>query len=268
MSGHPAAIHRLRASMERLVRDKGMLTGLTVCYGNASHCHSVSVGLAREVVRTDGEFREAPVPITGDSLYDLASLTKLFTLVSALMLIERGKMAFEDSVSRLDPRFGALDGCTLLDLLSYEAVLKTPQRVDAQKDREAALGQVFRTGRAPEEGEKLYSDMNALVLKYLVEAVSGQKYDVFLRENILGPLDMRDTWVRVPREREARLLDYNHEHRILNGRFIRLDDIRPGLPHDPKAVLGTAGRIWPGTRGFSRARGICAALPWGCFRAG
>ena len=259
MRDYPAAKDALRASMAELVQSKGMLTGLTVCYGDARHCHGVYVGNAREVLFEDGGLKQAPVAIDRDSLYDIASLTKLFTLISALMLVERGKMAFEDRLTRLDPRFGALGDCTLLELLSYEAVLKTPERVDAQKDREAALGQVFRTYRAKEEGPRLYSDMNALVLKYLIEAVSGQVYHVFLRENILGPLDMRDSFVKVPAQRAECLLDYNHEHRVLGGRHVRLENNPPGLPHDPKArLLGNRGEDLAGHAGlFATAQDMC-----------
>lgn len=254
-----AAQRALRASMAELVQHRGMLTGLAVGYGNARHCHGISLGLAREVIREGGAFREAPLPIDRDSLYDIASLTKLFTLVSALMLIQRGKMDFSDSVRRLDPRFQALADCPLLDLMCYEAVLKTPERVDAQKNREAALGQVFRTYRAREEGARLYSDMNALVLKYLVEAVSGQGYPAFLRENILEPLGMHSTFVRVPPERAGCALDYNYEHRVLEGRFVRLLENTPGLPHDPKArLLGGGGQDLAGHAGlFSTLDDMC-----------
>jgi CubicO group peptidase (beta-lactamase class C family) len=255
-----AARTHLRASMAELVERKGMLTGITVCWGTADACAGESLGLAREMIRERGSFREAPLPIHQDTVYDIASLTKLFTLAAALQLVERGKMAFEDDVARLDPRFDALSGCSLLDLLSYEAVLKTPQRVDAQPDVAAAEKQVFFIRRVPEEeGAKLYSDMNALVLKYLVEAVSGKPYYLYLKEHVLGPLNMDETWIKAPEERWACIVDYNYEHRMINGSYKLLDGNFPGLPHDPKAkLLGNGGRDLAGHAGlFSTAGDMC-----------
>ena len=259
MRAHSAAEAALGASMAELVTKKGMLTGLAVCYGNARHCTGQSTGLAREVLWEGGGFREAPVAIDQHSLYDIASLTKLFTLAAALQLIQRGKMAFEDPLISLDPRFKELGGCTLLELMSYEAVLKTPQRVDAQTGVAAARRQVFLSYRARTEGPRLYSDMNALVLKYLVERVSGLPFHRYLVEHILGPLDMRETFAKVPSEHMGRLLDYNHEHRVIKGQYQRLDHISPGLPHDPKArLLGEGGADLPGHAGlFSTAGDMC-----------
>lgn len=259
MTPHTAAMAALRASMAELVLKKGMLTGITVCYGNAQHCASESIGMAREVLVESGGFEEAPIAIGKDSLYDIASLTKLFTLVAVLQLIHRGEIAFTDPVGRLDKRFQALRDCSLIDLMSYEAVLKTPERVDAQASVEAAKHQVFQTYRAQEEGSRLYSDMNALVLKYLVETVSGQAFQIYLQDRILAPLDMRETYVKVPQEKMGKLLDYNYEHHIICGRFNVLDRIIPGLPHDPKARrLGESGANLPGHAGlFSTAGDMC-----------
>lgn len=249
----------LRNSMEELVYNKGMLTGLAVCWGKADECASESVGLAREVTRDAGGFHKAPVPIDDDTVYDIASLSKPFTLVAALQLVERGRMGFEDDIARLDARFGALQGCKLIDLLTYEAVLKTPQRVDAQPNLAAAKKQVFLTYRAAEEGAKLYSDMNALVLKYLVEAVSGKPYHKYLEDMVWSPLGMTETWMKVPQERRECLMDYNFEHRIIQGHYQLLDMNAPGLPHDPKArLLGDDGNDLAGHAGiFSTARDMC-----------
>ena len=249
----------LRQSMAELVHQKGMLTGITVCWGKASACDGESLGLAREVVRDGDRFRYAPLSIDKDTVYDIASLTKLFTLVAALQLVEKGKMAFEDSVARIDPRFPGLEGCSLLELLCYEAVLKTPQRVDAQADLASARRQVFETYRSSEEGPKLYSDMNALVLKYLIEAVSGLSFFGYLESHVLGPLGMRETWMKVPEERWPSLMDYNHEHRIQSGRYVLLEENAPGLPHDPKAkILGNGGQDLCGHAGlFSTAGDMC-----------
>ena len=111
----------------------------------------------------------------------------------------------------------------------------------------------------PLEGVRLYSDMNALVLKYVVESAGGLPYFKYLRQAILRPLGMAETWARVPPERLCDLMDYNHEHRVINGDYQILDKVLPGLPHDPKArLLGEGGRNLSGHAGlFSTAGDMC-----------
>jgi len=184
----------LRASMARLVDGLGMLCGLTVCYGTVDNHVIHSTGLSREVRQVDGRFEPAPRKIDSHTIYDLASLTKLYTLVSVLLLVEAGALRLEDDIARLDPRFSALSGCTLEDCLTYRLSLQTPRRVDAQADAAAARAMVFRTVAVPPVGERLYSDMNALVLKYVLEAVSGLLFAQYLHRYVLEPADLLETW--------------------------------------------------------------------------
>ena len=249
----------LRASMARLVDGLGMLCGLTVCYGTAGSHVIHSTGLSREVRQVDGRFEPAPRKIDSHTIYDLASLTKLYTLVSVLLLVEAGALRLEDDIARLDPRFSALSGCTLEDCLTYRLSLQTPRRVDAQADAAAARAMVFRTFAVPPVGERLYSDMNALVLKYVLEAVSGLPFEQYLRRYVLEPAGLLETWAEVPKERHEDIMDYNHEHRIVEGRYALLSDVPPGLPHDPKARLLRRGEdSLSGHAGlFATAQDVC-----------
>jgi len=224
--------------MRRLVLELGMLTGLSVSYGNARESDTCRIGLAREVDLMDGAFVPCERPLTGHSLYDLASLTKLFTAVSVMQLMQRGLLHLHDAVGVVDDRFAALQDTSLYDVLTYQAVLRSPERIDAQPTPEAALRQVFLTGRhlGPEPA-RLYSDMNALVLKYLVERVSGLAYMDYLQRHIFAPCGMGETYARVPEDRLADCLCYNYEHRLMAGQHRLLEDAYPGRPHDPKARL-------------------------------
>ncbi|HPA60686.1 MAG TPA: serine hydrolase domain-containing protein [Clostridia bacterium] len=249
----------LRASMARLVDGLGMLCGLTVCYGTAGSHVIHSTGLSREVRLVDGRFEPAPRKIDSHTIYDLASLTKLYTLVSVLLLVEAGALRLEDDIARLDPRFSSLSGCTLEDCLTYRLSLQTPRRVDAQADAAAARAMVFRTFAVPPVGERLYSDMNALVLKYVLEAVSGVSYIDYLTSQVFAPAGMTETWARVPASRLEDVMDYGLEHRVLNGEYRVMADIQPGQPHDPKArLLSAAGDAPSGHAGlFSTAQDLC-----------
>ena len=158
------AQHGLLRSIERLVFEQRMLTGLTVVYGNAREYDSVTVGNAREVIKTQEGIVPDVRPLTAHTLYDLASLTKLFTAVSVLQLVERGMLRLTDTVAAADARFSQLYNTTIQEALTFQAVLKSPQRVDAQPDFDSAQRQVFAIYRSEHMPERLYSDMNALLL--------------------------------------------------------------------------------------------------------
>ena len=249
----------LYISMRRLVQGMGMLTGLTVCYGNRDEYVVMSIGLKQEVLLKANGFELAPEEITGSTVYDIASLTKLFTLVSVLQLVEQGALRMEDSIHHLDSRFVHLKDCSVLDCLSYLACLRTPERVDAQPDADTARAMVFQTFRVPLEDVRLYSDMNALVMKYVVEKVSGLPFEQYLALHILKPAGMEETWANVPFHRRTDLMNYNYEHKRLNGSYELYTDAFPGMPHDPKARLLKSGN--DGLSGhaglFSTAEDLC-----------
>jgi CubicO group peptidase (beta-lactamase class C family) len=249
----------LRASMDVLVHEKGWLTGAAVCYGTSDDHRVFTCGLRRETRLAQGDFVPDPQPLDLSTVYDLASLTKLFTLVSVLQLMERGCLRPGDSLAWLDPRFAGLKECTLEDCLSYRANLQTPRRVDAQEDAGAAREMVFQTYAAPLAGERLYSDMNALVLKYILEAVSGLSYIEYLTSQVFAPAGMTQTWAQVPASRLQDVMDYGLEHKVINGEYRVMDEIPPGQPHDPKArLLGAAGDVPSGHAGlFSTAQDLC-----------
>ena len=249
----------LLASMQELTLHMGMLTGLTVAYGTKDGGSVHHAGLKREVKKTISGFVPSPEPISESTVYDLASLTKLFTLVSILQLMQQGLLDESDTIGRIDSRFIHLKDCTVLDCLSYKAFLKTPERVDKQADAQSAERMVFNISRAPIAGERLYSDMNALVLKYIIEAISGLTFFEYLHKFILLPAGMRETWAQVPSSRIKDLMDYNHEHRVVEGVYQVISDAVPGMPHDPKArLLGRGGMDLAGHAGlFSTVGDMC-----------
>lgn len=246
--------------MGMLSQQMGMLCGMTVCYGNQNETVSHSLGKRREVLFKDGVFHPAPEPITDTTVYDLASLTKLYTLVSVLQLIQKGIICFEDSIFDLDRRFARLKDCSLYDCLTYLALLKTEERVDAQKDAATAREVLYSVRRVPLHDEsRLYSDMNALVLQFVVEAVTGLPFYEYLKRHVLIPAGLDETWAAVPEDRLSDLMDYNYEHKWLNGAWQVTTDAVAGLPHDPKArLLQTETLNLSGHAGlFATAKDVC-----------
>ena len=249
----------IEQGLKLLCTEMGMLSGLSVSFGTADQSCTMAMGLAQEALLENGCFMEAIKPVSDNSLYDLASLTKVFTAVCVLQLIERGKIRLEDGFGRLDPRFANLRDVSVYDVLTYQAVLRTRERVDIQADAQEAEALIFDCRRFDgPEPERLYSDMNALLCKYLVESVSGFSFEQYLEQYIFSPLGMKDTFARVPEQRIADCLNYNYEHRVADGQYFINTRAVPGLPHDPKArLLISGGRGLCGHAGiFSTAQNM------------
>lgn len=203
-------------------------------------CLSVAGGTAKHVVSAMGGVRNlAGDPVTVDSLYDLASLTKLFTGLTVLRLREKGLLDLTRPVTAYAPQFAALTGVTVDQVLGFEVTLVTPERVDAQPTPEAARRQLF-AAQVGAYASRPYSDMPAMVLKYVIEGAAGESYADAVERRILRPLGMRDTFQPVPEARRGDCVSCDREHRLDRGRFLLREGLAPGLPHDPKALT-----LWP-----------------------
>ncbi len=255
----------LLESMADLVERMNMLTGVAVAYGNKKDFCTAQIGNIQEIFKEGDVFVPCVRPVREDTVYDLASLTKLFTLISVMQLMECGELSFQDKVGEIEPRFVNLNDVNVRDVLCYEASLQTPQRIDGQADRESAFRQVLLTGVNPVEPARLYSDMNALILKYVVEKVSRMPFFTYIQQNILNPSGMENTFSKIPPDRLKDCACYNYEHRIIKDEFFLRTDAPTGVPHDPKArILSDEGRDLCGHAGLfstlSDMRKLCQAL--------
>lgn len=175
--------------------------------------------------------------VSGQSVFDLASVTKLFTGLCLMKLKEEGLLDFSRSVFSYDPRFTGLKDRTVWELMSFALTVRTPVRLDACPDREAAQNALFAAEGMLQTDRRVYSDIPAMILKYVAEAVSGQSLMKCVQEMILEPAGMRETWAKVPEDRIGDCQSYDREHRIENGKYILRDGLKPGIPHDPKAAV-------------------------------
>jgi len=139
---------------------------------------------------------------TPTTKFRLGSLTKQFTAASILLLEERGKLKIEDPVKKYMPDApAAWDKITIFHLLTHtsgipnftgfpdyestEAIPTTPEKLVARfRDKPLEF----------EPGTKWnYSNSGYVLLGYLLEKISGQKYSEFVQQNIFTPLGMKDS---------------------------------------------------------------------------
>ncbi|MFD1661271.1 serine hydrolase domain-containing protein [Streptomyces caeni] len=137
----------------------------------------------------------ARVPMTLDTPFDLASLTKLFTAVAAVQQLERGTLGIDARVGAYLPDFQAAaeHGITVRQLLTHTSGLQPELPLyDCPSDaaRIAALRAQVPVG---EPGAYCYSDLNPLILQHLLERLTGRTLDVLVRDGITRPLGMTAT---------------------------------------------------------------------------
>jgi len=176
-----------------------------------------------------------------NSVFDLASLTKLFTGLCAMKLKEDGLLDFSRPVFSYDPRFTALKDVTVEELMGFAVELRTPGRVDACVSREEALDCLFGSYPVGAPKGRAYSDIPSMVIKYVLEAAAGAPFMDCVRKMILEPAGMRETWALVPPERLGDCQSYDREYRIEGEKWICRTGLKPGVPHDPKAAVIQAG---------------------------
>ncbi len=246
----------LRENMRFLCDETRMLTGISVAYGTRTQSETALYGRAQEVARgADGRFIPCVRPLAEDSLFDLASLTKLFTAVAAMQLVERGALSLQENVGDIDRRFTGLRDVPVGDVMGFTAGLLTPGRIDDAPTREEGLRRLFSCERREPLRVRAYSDINAMVIKYVVEAKTGLPLDEVIRERILAPAGMRETFSLVPQEALPRCVCTGYEHRIEGDRYLLREDATPGAVHDPKARrLSCGGRDLCGHAGLFSTR--------------
>ncbi len=211
----------LLKAVQYFTREKAILDCVSVACGAGNRTEEAMDGAARE-----------------DSVFDLASVTKLFTGLCVMKLNEEGLLDFSRPVVYYDPRFRLLGETTVWELMTFAVTVRTPVRVDGCADRESAAEALFSSTAAPHEDvRRIYSDIPAMILKYVMEAVSGTSFLDCVQRMILDPAGMTETWAAVPPERKKNCVCYDREHRIEKEQWILREGWRPGVPHDPKAAI-------------------------------
>lgn len=147
----------------------------------------------------DDQFNPAvePRPMKKDTIFDIASISKVFTATAVLKLVEDGKLKLDDPVMKYLPAFGqnGKSGVTIRQLLTHTSGF--PAWVPVYKmgaTREERLQAVYRHPLTNGPGKKYtYSDLNLIALGALVERLTGKGLDEYVKEEITDPLGMKET---------------------------------------------------------------------------
>jgi uncharacterized protein YbbC (DUF1343 family)/CubicO group peptidase (beta-lactamase class C family) len=181
-------------------------------------------------------------PMSVDTIFDMASLTKVIATTTAVMqLEEQGRIRMNDPVVKYIPEFGqnGKSDIAVRDLLTHYSGFAPD--IDLTPDfnsREAAYSLAFAaTPVAPPETQFIYSDTNFIVLAALVERITGMTLDAYCAQNIFTPLGMSHTRFLPPADWIPQIAptQYDEHNQMLRG-----------VVHDPRSrrmggVAGHAG---------------------------
>ncbi|WP_282798219.1 serine hydrolase domain-containing protein [Streptomyces sp. CC224B] len=135
------------------------------------------------------------VPMTADTPFDLASLTKLFTTVVAVQQLERGTLALDRPVAAYVPEFtaAAAHGTTVRQLLTHTSGLRPELPLYDLPDAAARLRALRTEAPSGPPGTYRYSDLNLLLLQHVLQRVTRRPLDALVRDGITRPLGMTAT---------------------------------------------------------------------------
>jgi len=145
-----------------------------------------------------------PEPMTLETRFDLASLTKaVATAPAVLILVQDGKARLEDPVSRYLPDFGrrGKGTITIRQVLTHYSGLAPFFRLEAKGPgaASAVIDKIYDSDLSAAPGSRfIYSDLGFILLGRLIEVVSGDPLDRFVRSRVFSPLKMVETGFRPP----------------------------------------------------------------------
>ncbi len=182
------------------------------------------------------------IPAQRDTIFDLASLSKLFTSIAAMQLVERGMLDLHTPAANYLPEFvgKGKENVTPHHLLTHTSGLPTLIHLDELPGREARMEAVYRAELVDEAGMRYrYGDLNMILLGWIVEEISGLPLDKFVASNITNPLSMTDTGYNPPASKLDRIAAT--EYKPEEGRGMVRGNVHDENAYALGGVAGHAG---------------------------
>ena len=144
---------------------------------------------------------EHSVKNSGDTKFQIGSLSKSFTAAAISLLVQNGQLGFDDHVKRFIPDFPGGDKITIAHLLTHRSGLPRyvflPDYGQKSQNRHTTkdlVDWIAGKPRVSEPGKRFaYSNANYTLLAHIIERVSGNGYDEFLSKNIFKQLGLKNT---------------------------------------------------------------------------
>jgi CubicO group peptidase (beta-lactamase class C family) len=148
-------------------------------------------------------YDDTSTTVTINTIYDIASLTKVIATTTAVMIcFDKNLFSLDDPVEKYLPEF-SLNGkekVTIKNLLLHNSGLPAFKRFYKRySSAEEVIKDIYKTPLSYEPGSKtVYSDLGFITLAKIVEQVTSKEFDVFCKEEIFIPLQMNSTFFNPP----------------------------------------------------------------------
>lgn len=139
-------------------------------------------------------------PIDGSTVFEIASIAKVFTGVAIMQLVEAGELSLDDPIekplAKIDGLGGLPSGIRVRELLSHTSGRDGGSAMPpySEQDRDKVVRAFFTSTSSSRQGSRFsYNNHAYLVLAAMIEEVSGQAFETYMRERIFVPAGMTST---------------------------------------------------------------------------
>ncbi|MDR3286226.1 MAG: beta-lactamase family protein, partial [Prevotellaceae bacterium] len=224
-------LRRIDSAYQRLINEGLLPNAVTFVAHKGNIIHYKSFGW-RDI--------DAKIPCRRDDIFRMASQTKAIAAVALMTLFEEGRFQLDENIKKYIPEFEnpqviesynprdttyttrpASRDITIRHLITHTSGISAydtqlaaicakneipPLNTKADITLGEAIRRLAKIPLAHDPGEKFTYGMSLDVLGYLIEILSGKSVDVFIKERILDPLGMKDTYFYLPDDKTDRLV--------------------------------------------------------------
>lgn len=242
----------LKEIIDNFVNLTKITPGVLLDFGTYKTRDTILCGKRQEYIMKNNLLIPEELDMEEDTIFDLASTSKLFTAIAILKIYEVGLIDLYDPVVKYVPEFKNLEDVTIYELLKFSANIGTDIRIDTAKTPKEAEEILFSAHKRYNHLNNAYTDIGAMILRYVVERTTHMSFVEFVNSEIFEKAGMIDTYLNVPQEKLYRVANENFSCSVnSDGSYVvRTLDV-PGCVHDSKAkAIGHAMGIAPGHAGF------------------
>ncbi len=187
---------------------------------------------------------ELNVPMKPESVFQLASITKQFTSVAILILLEQGKLSLQDPLSKYIADFQRGNEITIHHLLNHTSGIKDYTRIHELRDKtrldltkEEIIGSFKNLPLEFNPNEQYeYSNSGYVLLGYITEQLSGLSYGDFIKKFIFDPIGMKNSYYSDP----YRIIPNRASgYQLYEGAYENAEYLSASFPYAAGALMST-----------------------------
>lgn len=184
-------------------------------------------------------------PLTDNSRYRIASITKTYTAVMVLQLVEEGKLSLDDKLGKFFPQIPNADKITIEQILYHrsgipEFTVEPGWRSQPRTHEEVLEAIAKGTSLFEPDSKHEYSNTGYVLLGYILEKVDGKPYQDILKKRITDKISLTNTYLAVGKANvdNNEVLSYSYM-----GSWKEMPEIDPSIPAGAGAIISTPAEM-------------------------